>query len=120
MSQNTTPFSDFCVGYFVKYDKWPEGDVTISDQWRPTVEGYVDGFQIDNLTLELMASFREGFVQDQIDQMSEMQRSATLEFLEEGREELTSILAVSIKCAAIDFGKRLEKFVKDLNAESIL
>lgn len=59
-----------------------------------------------------------GYVQNEIDKMNEEDRTALLQFLEEGREVITGTVGCSIKCVAHDFGKALESFVAKLEAKT--
>lgn len=112
-----SPFGDTVGKYFWENDQWPEGCADIAEHWRPAVEHIVDGFDVDDLVLQLMHNYKDGYVQDQIDKMAEEKRAAMNEFLDAGTEALISIVAVSLKCAAHDFEKALKSFVTELGAE---
>lgn len=118
MEATDKSFGKIVGEYFWEHDKWPKSRTSIVDEWRPTVEGFVDDFAVDEIIHELMDRYLAGFVQNEIDKMNEADRTALLQFLEEGRETITGTVGCSIKCVAHDFGKSLESFVAKLEAKS--
>lgn len=116
MEINESTFGGLAVKYFLENFYKSNCQTAIAGDWLATVEGFVDGEDIDAFIDELMAEFQSGCVGDQIDKMSEEHRNAFLEFLSEGRQELTGIISVCLKCAASDFAKSMDSFIANLGA----